>query len=332
MEPNVARALERLRDPSGEALKGLAALVVAETMATPIRDVARPRFVASQIAASLQAISQGDVARTFVERRLAEGRTFWKDEQRPVRAWMPKQAEDPLRVLLMSSWSPNQELVLRVIDQPAMRRLVGEVLEETLTRFQNKVKNLDKTGLGRLGMRAARKGKGLFGDLAENLGGLTENLVGAVTEELEHAFEGRIKEFVANATGEAMVNIAQHLADPRYAKEFGELRVGVLDVLLDTPLSELGAEADKLRPAELVDVVIGAIRSTLNEPKFVDDTEARVRAAMEQAGDGTLGAWLDQVGLREVWTDTTTELLVDRLRAIVDGDAFGAWWDGLFTP
>jgi hypothetical protein len=342
MDPAVARALDRLRDPSGDELRALARLVVDEATATPLRDLAKPRWIAGQIATSLEAVARGDVAGEWVDRKIAEGRDAWRAESRPLRTWMPKEAEEPLRKVLIRQWTPDKDLTLRIIDQPAMRKLVAIVLEDALLSFQKRVKSLDKTGLGGIGVRAARKGRGIFGDMARSLGeelgdvakglgGLTENLVGAVTEEVEHAFQARIREFVAQATGDALKNVANHLADPRFSEGFGDLRIAVLDVILDTPISKLTAEADKLKPEELIDVVIGAIRSSLDQPDFVDQTEARVAKALDQAGDGTLGAWLDEVGLRAVWSDTTVELVTARLQAVVKSEKFAGWWTGLFA-
>jgi hypothetical protein len=332
MDTAARRALERLRDPSGDALRQLARLVVDEATETPLKDLAAPRWIAGQVATALEAVSQGDVARRWVADKIAEGRDALKDETRPARAWLPPEAEKPLRDVLSRPWSPDEQLTLQVIDQPAMRNLVREVLEETLTRFQRRLRSLDKSGVGSLGMRAARKaGRSFLGGLGENLGGLTENLVGAVTEELEHVLQDRIKEFVATATGEAIKSIARHFSDPRYAQSFGELRVSALDVLLDAPVNKLAAEGDKLKPEELVDVVIATIRSTISAPDFVDTTEARVAKVLETAGDGTLGAWLDEVGLRAVWADTTTELVSQRLVAVVKTEKFESWWAALFA-
>ena len=66
MDP-AARALARLRDPEGHALHALARLVVEETTATPLRDIASPRWVASQLATALQAATRGDLLRTWVD-------------------------------------------------------------------------------------------------------------------------------------------------------------------------------------------------------------------------------------------------------------------------
>lgn len=342
MDPIVARGLARLRARDGAALRALAVLVVDEAIATPVAQIAAPRWIASQIAAGLESVARGDVARTWVDRQIAQSREAWRDDPRKLRTWMPAEADKPLRQVLSRNWNPDPDLTMRILDQPAVHRLVAEVLEDSLLRFQKRVKNLDKTGLASMGVRAAKTSRGLFGgmtrtfapemhDLAKNLTGIAGGVMGAVTEEIEAAVADRIKEYVTSASADALRVAAAHLADPRYAKGFGELRISVLDVLLDTSVSKLAAEGDKLKPEELVDVVIGALRSALDAPDFVDRTEERVAAVMARAGDGTFGAWLDEVGLRAVWTEATVELVHQRLVAVAQTEGFGAWFESLFA-
>ena len=97
-------------------------------------------------------------------------------------------------------------------------------------------------------------------------------------------------------------------------------------------MDQLSAEADKLKPEELVDIVVSTLRSVLDDENFVNRTEERVRQVLDEAGDGTLRAWLDEVGLTEVWTESTTELIADRLQAVVHTSEFETWWTQLFVP
>lgn len=331
MEKAALRALRRLREPEGEALTALARLVVEQTTATPLRDIARPRWIAGQIAAALEAATHGEHLRAWVDRRIAAERDRWSEEKRPVRELLAEEAIPPLRKLLGRPYAPDEALVFRIVDQPALRGLVRVVLTDTVVRFRKRLSEWDSGVLGGLGRRAAARGKGLFGNVGRNLGGMAENLVEVVKEEVDHALEGRVKDFVQGATSEALRTIAGYVADPSHAEQFGEMRLAVLDVLLDTTIAELAGEADKLKPEELVDVVVASVRSAVSQPDFVDRTEERIARVLAEAGDGTFGAWLDEVGLRQVWTDTTTELVSDRLRAVVATDAFEAWWTGLFS-
>lgn len=335
MDDAARRALARLRDPEGRALTDLARLVVLETTETPILAIATPRWIASQIAAALEAATTGDAARSWVDRRIAEQREAWCTDDRTPRRFLPPEVDAPLRALIGRPYAPNEKIVVRIIDHPAMQTVIREVLEDTLVRFQRRLRQLDAGmgGVGRMGLHAAKRaGRGLFGNLGQNLAGLGENLVGTIAEELEHALHERIREFTNGATSEAVRTIARNVGDPQRATAWAELRLAALDALLDTPIRDLAAELDGLGPEQAVDIVVAALRSQVNDPAFVEATEARVRAVLDAAGDGTLGAWLDEVGLREVWTTTTTELVAGRLRAVADGDAFLAWWAELFEP
>jgi hypothetical protein len=316
------RALQRLRDPDGDALRQLAVLVVRETTATPLRELATARWIAGQIATALEALTRGDVARRWVDERIAQQRSRLQDEERPLRHWVPEEVDAPLRKLVGKPWTPSEELTLRIIDQPAVRKLLDEVLEDTVRRFAQRVRNLEKGFAGGLGGRAVRRGRGLF----QNLAG---DLVGAVAEEFEEAFERRIREYVGQATGRAMKTIVRRLSDPEDAETFGQLRVAVLDVLLDTPVKELAGEADAMNPEEIVDIVVQALKSAVSADDFVDRTTERMQAVLDEAGDGTLAAWLDEVGLTDVWTDTTVELVTARLAAVVTTDDFVTWWSDL---
>ena len=321
-----ARGLAALRADDGAALEALARMVVEQTTATPITDIARPRWIASQLVAATEAATRGDPLRHWVERRLERERDRWSDDERKVGSFLPPEAEDPLRKLLARESSPSEDLVMRIIDQAAFRGLVKSVLTESLGRWRKRMGDVDKK-LGGVGKRAAARSRGLLG----NLGGMAENLVGAVREEVENTFDVRVPDVTTGATHEAMRSIARYIADPQHAPAFAEMRLSILDVLLDTEVRELVAEVDKLGPEEAVSVVMGGLAAAVQGDEVVDRLEERIAAVLEEAGDGTFGAWLDEVELRDVWTETTTELVTERLVAVVETEAFEGWWMALFS-
>lgn len=323
----VERALQRLREPDGARLRALAQLVVGEATRTPLRDIASPRWIAGQVKTVLEAATHTDVMRDWVAARIADERERWGTEESTLRTWMVPEVDKPLRDLLSRPYAPNEELTLRLIDHPSMRGLVREVLEETITRFNKRLKHLDVSGLG---AKAAGRGKSLLSGLRANIGALGDGLVGAISDEVESVFHERLQEFLDKATGEAVRTISRYVANDSHSKSFGDLRLATLDVILDTPIRELAAELDKTRPEEMVDVVVAAVRSTIADPEFVAKTEGRIAKAMDQAGDGTFGAWLDEVGLGTVWAETTTDLVTARLKAVVGTNEFEQWWVGLF--
>ncbi|MBX2802454.1 MAG: hypothetical protein KTR31_32540 [Myxococcales bacterium] len=328
MDDSAIRALQRLREPDSPALADLAALVVAQTTATPLAELARPEWIANQVAAGLEAATRGDHLRAWVDARIAEQRDRWAAEERPLKGFVPDEALEPLQSLLGRPYVPDEELVYRLIDQPAIRELVHTVLSQTVQGFRKRLGDVDGMLAG-LSRRAAKHGKGLLGNVGRNLGGMAENIVGAVRDEVDHALEGRIADFMDNATTQALRTIADHAADPAQAQALAQLRLAVLDVVLDSPIQELAAEADKLKPEEIIDVVVGAVRSSLADPEFVPRLRSRIADTLQEAGDGTFGDWLDEVELTSVWTRTTTEFVADRLASVVQSDAFETWWQDL---
>ncbi len=339
MDVAATRALERLRDPSGDAITELARLTVLETTATPLREIASPRWLASQLATAMEATTQGDLLGQWVTRRLEQERTRLHDEDRSVRSFLPPEAEEPLRRVIGRPYSPSEPLALRLIDQAAVNDLLGEILGHTISRFRERVAAWDGGIIQSVRDTANERSRGLMGGFRSplnmrrnlgTLGGMAENLVGAVRDEVEASVESRVKEFVRGATRDAVQSIARQLASPERAEAFAELRLSLLDVVLDTPVSELAQEGDKLQPEDMVEIVVAALRSTVAAEDFVDRAEQRIALILDETGDGTLAAWLDEVGLADVWTTTTTELVATRLGAVVHQPAFDTWWEDLF--
>ncbi len=330
MNQTAARALSRLRE--GDALDELARMVVDQTTDTPVTEIASPRWVASQLATVLEA-GTGEAARKWADSRLDREQGRWSGESGTLAERIPDEVEAPLRQLLGREWSPDEELTFRILDQAAIRDVLRLVLTNGILRFRKRISDVDSK-LGGIGKRAAKRGRGLLGGLTEtvgrsNIGGMAQDLVDTLKDEVEGSLDGRVGEFARGAAKEQVRAIARYLADPEHAEAFATLRLSILDVILETPIQELMTEVDRMGPAEAMDVVFGAVHSAVAAPDFVERTEARVQALFDETGDGTLGAWLTEIELLDVWRDTTTELVAARLRAVVHTDAFEAWWAGL---
>ncbi len=338
MDAKAKRALAKLRGKDGEALSALARMMVEQTTATPLKDIATPRWIAGQIATALEAGTRGDHAKHWVDRRISSERERWGEEEKTLRGYLPEEVDQPLRELLGRPYAPDEDIIFRVIDQPAIRRLIREILTNTVSGFRQNIAKVDEGVLGGIGGRAARRGRGLFSgrmgkvsEVASNIGGVASNLAGAVRDELESSMDGRVKDFVKQASQDQVRAIARYIADPNHAKGFAELRLAILDVIIDTPIKDLATETDKLQPEQIIEVIVGALRSAVAAEDFVDRTEERISQILDEAGDGTLGAWLEDVQLLDVWTETTAELIASRLQAVVATDEFSTWWADLFT-
>lgn len=325
------RALARLRDDQAESLRELAALMVRTTTQTPLSELASSRWIASQVATALKAATRGGTLRGAVERRLERAKGRLDRDERPLREVLPSELVPPLREVLGRPFTPPPRLTDRIVRQKAMRELVSRVLEDTVSRFGRRMRTTDDK-LGGLGRRAASRGRALGKGLlaAAGVADAASDLAHAVSEEFEQALERRVRDFLGDATTRALSQISEQLTDPERAQSMAEFRLELLEEILDTPLAELLEDLEDLDPLATLDVALDALRTEVDRPDFVDRTEARVEQALRETGDGTLGAWLEEVELRDVWTHTTTDLLAARLRAVVLTEDFEAWWHGLF--
>ncbi|MFT7521618.1 MAG: hypothetical protein ACI9MC_003769 [Kiritimatiellia bacterium] len=331
MDPAAERALARLRAEDGLAIRELAKLVVDKTTDTPIGEIASARWISSQITTALEAATRGDQLRESLSARLDKGRERWAHDERALSHWISDDARKPLRTLVGRPWSPSESATEHLVNQPQVRNLLSQVLEDAVRRFGTRMRNFDQ-GLGGIGKRAAKRGrtfgKGLLA--AAGVRDVASDMVHAMSSEFEAALDKRVKEFTGEATTRAMRTIVQQLSDPEFAQTFADFRVGLLDELLDTPLKDLIDEVENLEPMDAVDVVLQAVRSAVSQEDFVERTAERVQQALDEAGDGTLGAWLEEIDLLDVWTETTIELVTGRLQAVVQTDGFETWWSSLF--
>ncbi|TNE84446.1 MAG: hypothetical protein EP330_29985 [Deltaproteobacteria bacterium] len=316
-------ALARLRDPDAGHLRRLAELASTELLAQPLADVLDADFVAAQAAAVMIALD-GPTAHEAMRRRVREALERHAENQGTLRAEVPEAAIEPLKKLLGRPISASESLTYRLIDQGVVHNLLAEVLESALQRFMRRARKVDDRlkavdeRLGGFGKRA----RGLFGNVASEL-------ASAVGDELEHSVERRIRDFVHQGTSEMLKVAARRIADPNQAAAWGEFRVAVLDVILDTPIEELAAELQAQQPDEAATEVLATLGAAARAEGFRDEVARAVRRAQEEVGDGTLGAWLDELDLRETWDKATVEPLAEQLARVVASDAFGEWWTQL---
>lgn len=320
-----AAALERLRGPS--ALPALATLIVDDTLALPARHVAEPAWIARQLGIALDTLRAAPGGREELVRRLNEAREALGRVQGTPREHLPPALLPPVRGLVGVHWSPGEELTLKILDHDAMRGLVKEVLADAVGRVIRRVRSVDDGILGGLGSKAMQRGRGLLGSLSSR----AEGLVGAVRDEVEQAFEGRVREQAQLVSDEAVRGIARWVADPSHAPAMARMRVSAMDALLDTPFASLVEESRGIDPADVADALFEALDALAALPDRDALITRWVDLAMDAGGGVSLGDLLDEVGARAAWRDASAELLRQHAERLVRTDAFESWWSGLFS-
>ena len=328
-------ALRRLADPHHAVAADLARLWVTAALDLPVRSAVSPDALAVQLRDAIHAATHAPALRATCLDLLRDAQRRAARDPRALAAILPAEAVPPLRALLGRPYAPSEALTLRLLDQPAVRALVRDVLVDVLDRFRAKAQAIDGGLLGAIGAKAATRGRGLFGSLGERFGDVArvgEGLVGAVKEEVEHAFDTRVRDFARQGTSDVLAMIAKDLARPDLAPSFAEARVGALEALIATPLSELAAEADRIGLEQAVEALLDALRAAADAPTFTATASAGIAAAIDAADDLTLGDWLTRVGLREGVTEAAVAALTEPIRATARSTAFAAWWSALHAP
>jgi hypothetical protein len=300
----------------------LAALWVEDTLRTPLSRLVAPAWLANQLVTGLRAATASGAARDAALRQWQAFRDRAGDRRGALRGELDVEVVTAVRKMALRKYVPSEDLVLRLLDQPSLRGLVHEVLESTVKGFRERALKVDDTVLGGFGRRAARRGAGLFG-------GLAEDLVGAVADEVEAKVERRVRDFLDQATGEALRTVARHLANPKNADMHANARVGMIDAVLDTPVRDLLREADAADPEAVVDLIVEVLRDAAASEDLVARVTERLEALSAEIGEGTLEGWLRDVDLLETWRDSTVEFLATRVASTARTPEFRAYWEQL---
>lgn len=333
-----AQLLARL---DGPALDALVDLVIDHLLERPVSALVDPAWLAAQIVAALRAGTRDDRTEVWVrgqlravQQRVPPGR---------LGQHLPAEVAQPLRAVLGRKVIFDRALVGRLLDHEAARHLVTDLLSGALHGFVDKLRPVAGVASGVGGalggaLGAGRAGKGFdrLKLLGQGVKGLSEGVIGGISQELEQRAEGKVKDFVDGALHAAMEQVADHLCAPENAARYAAYRLHVLDTVLDTDNRVLVGEIDKLDPDHLVRTAAGVLRSLARRPGFEAELQRAVQAALDEAGPRSLGDLLRETGLERgeddgEWRRRLRAPLAAEARVFIRGPAFAAWLDALLA-
>lgn len=320
--------LTRLRAQPGH-LDALARLLVDDLLGRALGEVVDPERTAAMLASTLRdwlASERGE------ERLLA----WWADaldrieaQPRPLRELVPDELREAAEALAAHPYQPDRATLLQLLDRPPVRKLLREILQNTLVDFGKKVA---------APVRSAQisRGLGAFGNLGERakrragvLGTLAEEVAGAVGGELERQVERKAKEFASTALSSVLQRIVDLLADPERADDQAALRQALLEGAWEWTGPVAAAELRRADPKTIASVLHEALAALTGR----DDFEATVRGwvddLLQEQGHLTLHDFLEDLDVLDSFTQHTTELLGQRAQDFVTTAAFAGWLEAL---
>ncbi len=217
-------------------------------------------------------------------------------------------------------FSPDRKLVLTIIDREPTRDLVRQLLLDFVLEFGRKAS---------APVAGVAKGLGTFakmaGDAVKSRTGTLGSLVGAVGNEVERQMEKRAVEFVDAALSGVFGQMADAVSDPRRATEAAELRVAMMDGVLELTLPQLAREIANADVPGGAEVLRGGLKRWLASAASDDELKRIAEFVGKDLGARKLRDVLDELGLLGVVKTRGAEQLALRIREVVGSEAFSTW-------
>lgn len=314
--------LDTLRDADGDALERLSALLIDDALDRPLAEVVDVDRWPALTADLLRAWATSEPAEARLVQAVEEGIDQLATLEGTLGDQLPAPVRDGLQDLAKRPYSPNHDLVLKLIDQPPVRKLLREILLDTVTRFARKLRATSEAtpvggALGGLGRFAKRR--------AGTLGAIAGEMASAVGSEVEKQVERKAADFVDGALSGVIQRLANQFADPRHADDQAALRTALLDSALKLTGPELAHELHSADPRGLATLLRRSLQGWIDSDGFDDQLRGWLDSLVSSQGDRTLRATLNDVGLLDTLTTTAQELTLEHARRFVATDAFATW-------
>jgi len=301
-----------------ERLEDLVRLLVDDLLNRPVSEIVDPTWVAPRFVEAFRATVRESRTEEWVQSQVQSALRRVQREEGSLRERIPPELIVPARQLAQRPYQPDRLLVRAVLDHHAMRKLLREVLMETLNDFGRTIR------MGGGASERAPKKRGTFGQLI----GAASEVATAVGGVMEKQVEGKVREFVDGAIQRSMDLTVDKLCAPDFVGDFADWRAGILDRLLDMEVERYLDEVEKLDPDGLVREISALLRGLAVWEGLGDQVESLLVAVVEEAGDVRLSEFLAGSGLEEEWRPQMEEFLVARARDFVATDAFAGWLKG----
>ena len=314
----MSNLLKRLREEP-EHVERLVSLVVEDLLNRPVRDLVEPSWLGPRFVEGFRASVSEQQTEAWVRAQVQQALDRVQKEEGSLRTRVPGELVAPLRQLASRSYQPDRLLVRAILDHQAMRKLLRQVLMETLTDFGRSLKTVTQ------GPPPGAKRRGTFGSLM----GAAQEMASAVGGVMEKQVEGKVREFVDGAIDRSLDLTVEKICAEEFVPDFAEWRGGIVDKLLAVDVEKYLNEVEKLDPDGLVTELSAILQGLAAWEGLGDQVEGLLQAVVDEAGASRLSDFLEGSGLEKEWRPQLEELFVVRAREFVATPAFEQWLSGL---
>lgn len=312
--------LRRLREKP-ELIEELVSLFVEEALSRPVAELIDCDDLASRLATGFRQTVETEGYWTWVEDLLRQRLENPEPATEPLSSHLPAPGIEALKSILSRPVTPSPRLVRTLADHQAVRDLLRNLLQNTLTDFGNKLWSSmpDTSRLPGAGMGS--RFLGVAKGVASKVGG-----------KLERQLDDRVQRFVDEGLGRALNLIVERATDQRFAPQAAAWRADLVDALLQLSPADLQEESQRLDPARLTNDFKQLALAFARWDSLEEEVSRILHKETEQLFQGTLRDYLQGSDLEESWRPHIEAEMQRYAQLFVESDPFAQWLEHLCAP
>ncbi len=311
-----AQVLSLLRDGEERWIQRLVELIVDEVLDRRVDELVTPDDVLETLDVCLaEGVSAATIERYVKPIATRERARAADSGERLAEALSEESAAELVRIM-GQPFPLNPKIVNDLVEQGAVRNLLGRVLQEAIVGFvssSKKVPGLSSAAglVGKLGSRVGRRAsKGILGDVGRGI---------------ERQLDKHVSEFLDQSMARITGKLAELVMSESSLKMQAKMRADMMQTAFKTRVSFYYDEAAKLSVDELWALVPPIIAHNLARPAIREAVSGEVRRYLEQDRDLSARALLQELGNAEQVRDLAVETVLDSTRHVVASEAFEQW-------
>lgn len=260
-----ARLLARLGADDGQDLEALVSLAMDTVLGQPLGTLVTVETILAAVDLALGETAVALSIERYAGPAAAREHLRATESHEALAAWLPEAAVPVITELLRRPAALNPDIVKDLVDQGAVRTMLGAIVQEAILGFVQRSKLPGLSGaadlLGALGRRAGR------------------GLLSGMGRELEKQLEHHVKEFLDQSMARLTGKLVELVGTEASQKLLGQMRADLLGKALKTSVSFYYGEIARLPFEDILPLVPPIIRHNLLRPEL----RAALRSEIEQA-------------------------------------------------
>lgn len=327
--------IERLQGAENESRSAFITLAVDHTLDLPLNLFIDSEMIAHVVTEALTDANAEQLLQAelhpLLDRLLQH---FERTEETP-RDLLPEDTADELIKIIAKGDRPEGQWAKGAVDPAPIRGLIAPIVQDMLLNF---TKNLPIPGFGgaeessdsssRSGRSRGRLGKALRKS-AGSLADMSKAAMGGLGSEFERKIQATTRDFSNQALGEVRTAIRARLKTEEGQAVIRATRISLTERFLDTPVHIILKDVYRLPLDELTSLVPPISEHNRSRAQLRAFIEAEVAHHLDKRGDKSVGALLEEYGLRDIVREHAIQKLDAPVTSFVQSDGFETWLDAL---